>query len=350
MQNARLSLKSNKAFMHMNFFVRSITNKKRLERQAAAKIREAGIPGLTGDKRREMVKDAVSEYRKHGVKISEYLGFHFYEKDDAERRTYIPDWERIGYTVRMNDPANTRTFENKYLAYQKFKKYYGREMILCSGEKDKAQFEAFAQKFGSFMIKPIDASFGAGIQILKEAAADTYDRLMKEYPEGFLGEELIVQNPFMAKFHPSSVNSCRIITIRFDDETIVIHPRFRLGRGGSIVDNISAGGLFCNLDPETGRIVYATDYKSAVYEKHPDTGEQLLGMTLPRWDECLAFVKELAQVVPDNRYTAWDVVLTRKGWVMIEGNCRGQFGWQYSDEGGARPEIDGYLKRLNRKY
>ena len=38
---------------------------------------------------------------------------------------------------------------------------------------------------------------------------------------------------------------------------------------------------------------------------------------------------ELARQIPSNRYAGWDLALTKNGWLMIEGNARGQFvGWQ----------------------
>ncbi len=350
MKFTRKMFKTSKLAKHGQFLLRSVTDKKRLTKMAVSKIKEAKIPGMTKEKAKAMVKDAISEYRWHGYKISEYMGFHFYEKDKEARRTYIPDWERFGYTDAMNDPKNAQLFDDKSQTYERFKQYYGREVVLCRGEEAGAVFEDFISRHMPVAIKPVDASFGVGFQILREADENTYDSLAEQYPKGFLAEEVIVMDPRIAKFHPSSVNTCRLITIRFDDETIIIHPRFKMGRHGSEMDNASSGGIFCNLDAETGEVLYAADFKGVPYEKHPDTGEQLLGYVIPQWDEAKAFVRELAEVVPENRYTGWDIVLTPKGWIMIEGNRRGQFGWQYSDAGGARPEIEGYLKRMGRKY
>ena len=344
------ALKTNKAAKHAVFFAKSIKNKKRLTRLAMTKIKEAKIPGMTKERAREMVHDYLKEYRKHGYKISEYLGFKLYEKDEAQRREYIPDWERFGYTDAFNDPKNARLFDDKWLTYQRFGKYYGREVISCRKPEDKESFYDFIGRHMPVAIKPTDASFGVGFQILREADENTFDKLLADYKTGFMVEELIQMDPRIAKFHPSSVNTCRLITIRFDDETIIIHPRFKMGRHGSEMDNASSGGIFCNLDPETGEVLYAADFKGVTWDVHPDTGEQLLGFVVPEWDAAKAFVRELAEVVPENRYTGWDIVLTPKGWIMIEGNRRGQFGWQYSDAGGARPEIEGYLNRLGRKY
>ena len=58
---------------------------------------------------------------------------------------------------------------------------------------------------------------------------------------------------------------------------------------------------------------------------HPDSGCQILGMQIPRWDELRALGLELAAVLPEQKYISWDFALTDDGWVVVEGNCAGQF-------------------------
>ena len=56
--------------------------------------------------------------------------------------------------------------------------------------------------------------------------------------------------------------------------------------------------------------------------------------------------KELALIVKGNRYAGWDLALTEKGWVMIEGNARGQFVWQIPSGKGFLKEANQILERL----
>ena len=50
-----------------------------------------------------------------------------------------------------------------------------------------------------------------------------------------------------------------------------------------------------------------------------------------------------------NKYAGWDLALTEKGWVMVEGNARGQFVWQIPMQKGFMKEANQILKRLKMK-
>lgn len=72
----------------------------------------------------------------------------------------------------------------------------------------------------------------------------------------------------------------------------------------------------------------------------------MVGFTIPRWEEVVAMAKELATIVDGNRYAGWDLALTDNGWVMIEGNARGQFVWQIPLQKGFLIETNAILRRL----
>ena len=77
-------------------------------------------------------------------------------------------------------------------------------------------------------------------------------------------------------------------------------------------------------------------------------GMELIGWQVPCWQEAVDLVKQLAMVVPSNRYAGWDIALTDKGWCMVEGNSRGQFIWQIADHAGCKDEIDRIMAELKK--
>ncbi len=110
-------------------------------------------------------------------------------------------------------------------------------------------------------------------------------------------------------------------------------------------DNAGAGGIIATLD-ENGKIKAAADENGISYTRMDDLGLDIIGWQVPCWKEAVEFVKQLAMVIPSNRYTGWDIALTENGWCMVEGNSRAEFLWQKSDRKGFRHEINGILAEL----
>ena len=220
------------------------------------------------------------------------------------------------------------------------------------------EFQSFIDKHKKFIAKPLTSGYGNGVKIFDSSKFSDnnalVEALIKEYCKGirggFIVEELIKQDDRMAAFHPSSVNTLRLTTIRFDDRVEIIHPFMRIGRGGKVVDNGGAGGLLSNIDPETGKIFVCMDENAVSYVKHPDSGLDIIGFEIPCWKEAVSLAKELATVVKGQRYTGWDLALSDKGWMMVEGNAMSQFvGWQIPSQKGFMPEAQQILKELQKR-
>ena len=340
---------------HMKFKGRFLFKKQLLYKDANEILDEFGWMGDTRE-RKFMVADMIKMYVLYGYDFDEYLLYHFQEKNLAERRCFVANWEHHGYINKLNNPRNLDIFNNKWNTFVKYEKYFMRDMVFCNGMQCKEAFTTFLAAHPKFIIKPTDANGGRDVKIVDAANEkimedDLFQGLLSEYHGSFVAEELIVQHPDMAKFHPQSVNTARVTTIRKDSETCIIHPFVRFGQHGNSVDNGARGGILCAVDVDTGRITATADEYGHSYDVHPDSGEQIIGFVVPGWSEIKAFVRELAQVVPDNRYTGWDIAITEDGPVLVEGNARGQFiGWQITEQEGFRDEIVGILAEMKLRY
>lgn len=214
------------------------------------------------------------------------------------------------------------------------------------GVQDKEQLDSFACKNGRFILKPIDSSGGRAVKIV-DRDGYSFETLISEYPKGFIAEEIIQNVDELKQFNPSSLNTVRITTVRLKDSVEIGFCFIRFGRAGKCVDNGFSGGLMCNIDDETGIITSAVDETGKYYILHPDSQLQIVGLRIPRWNEAIELSKELALVIPDNRYTGWDLALTNQGWILVEGNCKSQFiGPQLSERKGIRRKFDSYLEEL----
>ncbi len=325
---------------------------KKYERKVRAKRMIAKFLGSNVDPAREkaLVKDMLRMYYDHKFMFDEYFLYNFEKLTDAQRLEFVSDIEHIPFCESMNVKANQILFDDKTKTYEHFGKYYKRELLAVNSENTE-ELRAFLEKHSRIIVKPFDKCCGQGVKIVDTSSAniDTLiAQLMDEYPEGFLAEEVIVQCAELAELHPSSVNTMRLTTIYYNENDIeVIHPFLRVGRGDAVVDNGGAGGILCVVDPKTGKITHTADETGATFDIHPETGLPLIGFEIPRWSEAVALAKELATVIEGNHYAGWDLALTENGWIMVEGNARGQYvGWQIPTQIGFREELDGIMMKL----
>jgi len=297
--------------------------------------------------------DMIKELRNNKVPYIEYFLFDFDRVNEEQRRSFVTDIERIEIANKLNLPKNDPIFYNKCITYKTFQKFYQRDVLGVQSYDDECLFLDFISKHSKFICKPIDGGCGKGIKIIsvleEESPKTLFEKLILDYGGNCIIEELIVQSEEMKVLHPNSVNTVRVPSIRFDDRVEIVHPFLRVGKGGSVTDNAGSGGIICTLDFNTGTVTATADEFGNTYDVHPDTNEKLVGFKVPRWDEAIELVKELAQIVPDNRYSSWDLALTENGWVMVEVNAKGQFIWQYATKTGFRNEITNILNEIKQR-
>ena len=300
-----------------------------------------------------LIKKAIVDYHWD---FKEFFMYNFQSLSPKERRMFVPEYDKNVFCDKVNDFKDAQIFDSKWETYRHFSDFFKRDCVLVpatlDGSRD-SEFTSFLAKHRSFILKPDSAASGRGIAIIhsdgNEDAVRQIANHIKNKNERYILEELISQNIGMSKFHPSSVNSLRIRTFRFDDRVEILPSNMRIGCGDSVVDNTGKGGISVALDSE-GKAISACNEAGVYYETHPDTGEQIIGEKVPGWEDALELARQLALVVPSVRYVGWDLALTDSGWVMIEGNDKGMFvGIQKPTQKGFRPRLDKILAEMNIK-
>ena len=288
---------------------------------------------------RNLIGDMLFSRFYYWTSMDEYFFYRFMDKTDAERRAYIGWFEKKKLCDDIGDTASRKPLDDKYECYVIFREYYGRDMMKISGPEDKSVFEEFLSKHREFMVKPIDRSGGRGIYRMVTESADIDKCFQMVLADGpCIVEQCIHQASETAQFHPQSVNSIRIATFNNAGSVKILFSMFRAGIGDSIIDNVTAGGIYALVNTETGKI-QSDGYieNGGIYQKaHPDTGCIFNGFQLPCWSNLLHIVLEAAQSFPQHHYISWDFALTDSGWVMIEANSRGEFDWYQTLAGGFR--------------
>lgn len=329
------------------------------------------IPDADPQEKEDRIYQAIYDWWVYGNSVNEEFYLHFFEKTDAEKNEYLLGNLRLAYINHLNAGGGKKMrqlLQDKYMLYKKLQPYYRRDMIEIGREEDFAAFSAFAEKHPEFVVKPSDFAQGIGVHkvsmdmygndhrrafdsILGEGAE--IQKLHPSRDEKMVLEELIIQDESMARLHQGSVNAIRATAVRGKDGKIhVYHPWIKVGMNGTFVASAVLNGFDAEVDAETG-IVISDGYQESgkVYEVQPDTGVRMKGFRIPRWNEMLVMVDELMALLPEYGYIGWDLVLTKEGWVVMEGNYSGDFMFQLINGRGYRREFEELIGwKLDKEY
>lgn len=325
------------------------------EKAALKAIKHFKGNSISEEEKAALLKDILHCRRNYLSSSEEYFIYDLKNWPEEERKQFISSNERIYLAYKFNPRKVRKLFKDKYKTYEKFKPYYKRDAINITPGNDNnlKAFTDFVENHPKIIIKPVDGACGFGIKVVESKDIKDCNKYLSELliktPSGCIVEEFVVQAKEFAEFHPSSLNTIRIATVRLDDRVEIVGSFFRFGQNNAVIDNAAQGGIFATVDIEKGIIRNSSDKNLKVYDVHPHSGKQIIGYKIPHWDEAVAFVKELATVVPECRYVGWDVALTDEGWVLIEGNHRGEFIWQIADRKGFRDEIYALLNEVKHK-
>lgn len=296
----------------------------------------------------------------------EYRTYRFFDRDMkfSEMLTFLSNYE-ISYKIRpsLYDRRVLSMLNNKLL-FNRYYSAYGLPLPRLyaffhpdSGftldedpMRNAEDFKNWLTRTGikQFFIKPCGGKKGGGViavcdvkqadngsYILTDPNDNTWkveelaEKLSNQFSEssypGYLIEEKIEQHPLLSQINSSSVNTCRLLTLVQPDNTITIpFAAFRFGRMGNTVDSWSNGGIAFQVNVETGELIRGSFHpdwgltKNVSY--HPDSRMKLRGLVVPGWNEIKDLVLKAAFVTPDIKSIGWDVAVSRKGVLLIEGN------------------------------
>ena len=207
------------------------------------------------------------------------------------------------------------------------KPYFKRDVCKVDYE-DYNSVKTFCEKHKKFIAKPRNSSCGIGVHSVDMGNFDNDVKKVFDYYNNleetqWMFEEYIKQSSDMASWHPASVNTIRIPSIRTRRGPIVILPLFRVGKNGNFVDNCHNDGGFMSVpNVQTGIIESdGLDVFTNHYEYHVNSGKKFKGWQVPRWNELIQIAKELHMSLPEqHKYVGFDFALTDEGWIVVEGN------------------------------
>ena len=278
--------------------------------------KQKNIPGIF------ILLDMVYCYLKYGTGYFDYYNFGFVNLNAAKRSTYMTMLDNNVLVLRLDDQEKRKLFEDKIEFLRTFGDYLGREWIDLR-ESGKEGFREFVIRHPVFFAKSPGGFGGLEVRKIKTDGVSDPDRLFDELSSVGMWciEEPIIQHAEMDKLCPDCVNTIRMTTLIKDGVPHLMYALVRIGAGGKEVDNVSSGGYHANLDGNGVISGYAHHEKSfSLVEKHHLTGTVFHGFQIPMFQQAREMVLKAAMVVPEVRYVGWDVAITEKGPVLVEGN------------------------------
>lgn len=271
--------------------------------------------------------DILASSILYGASPEEYFQFEFDQKTDKGRSEYLCGQERFEMFRPFYDFSQYEKVRNKWLQYQELKDLFGRECVACREEEDEEAykaFESFAAKHPAFLWKPVRSSCGEGVRVIRiqggnRPVRELYRDLCKR---SGIADELIIQDERMGVFHPSSVNTVRLIALRdLRGRNYATQALLRIGKSGSLVDNTMAA-IRARIDEETGIVITpGFDGYGSRYVLHPDGGRQIVGFQIPEWEGLLETAgRAMERMRGYARYIGFDLALTKGHWILVEVN------------------------------
>ncbi len=253
---------------------------------------------------------------------TDYLFFDMYKLKHKDRKTILTRGKNNSYIKKLNPKQYWKYIDDKGLFNKKFKKYLGRDYFLLN-DSNFNQFKEFLKNKKEIIVKPIDATCGVGVEKIEVGELPLkklYDKLLSN--KQVLIEEVAKQHKDMAKLHPDSINTIRVVTIHNKyDVTTVVAAVVRIGTNHKVVDNFHNGGICAPLDIDRGVINDKAINKDGIYyDKHPTTNVKLVGYKIPNWNKVIKLVTNASKTIPELGIIGWDVCIGPDKPCLIEAN------------------------------
>ena len=276
-------------------------------------------------------KKAVQEYYKQfcGHKVSLAWHRYMYSRTGVFSVKYIPtSLYRTELIGRMNRWPCVGVFSDKNISDLFFPDIPQPRTILknqngfyYSDNRVISKEEALekCQNLTDVIIKPSLQEGGNGVCLFSVHNGKTsvggmdIGMLFDSYHKDFLVQDRIIQHPDMSMLNPSSINTLRLLTYRFNSEVVVLYAVVRIGKKGMIVDNESQGGISAKINDNGLLAKYAYGAPGEEKIERTDNGVVIEGYRIPSFERVVDLAKECHLRLPYFRVVGWDFCVDHEG-------------------------------------
>jgi hypothetical protein len=261
---------------------------------------------------------------KYNISILEFYQFKFWEKNNIEKLTWAGTGFMYEYQKIMNPSTQRLILDDKREFYKKYNEFFVHQVFsLIELQRDEVKIDQL-YKSNKLVFKVSNGKCGTSVRIILNSEVRKQDVISYMLENGFdMVESFLEQHSELNRLSPSGVNTVRIFTqLNAENQVEVLGCRQRISINSN-VDNMAAGNIVAYINEETGILEgpgYYSDITKLPISQHPITKTQIIGFQIPYWPECIDLVKKAALKHKQNRSIGWDIVITKSGPGLIEGN------------------------------
>ena len=324
-----------------------ISETRRFYRMFQEKINALNIPA---DEKKKIKWDYIKELIKHRYTFNEYYcQYGFPKLNSRERDEFISVSEMQRIYRKYGFPEIREIFRDKAKFLKTFCQFIKRRWLLWDGSS-RNELESMLNNCDC-ILKPLTGTLGAGVKKITQGSVVNIDEFIKENlsNDKYVIEECISACPEIQEFHPSSLNTVRIVTFSKDSKSVVFGAFLRMGNNNLCIDNVHGGGVFAQIDVDTGVVISdGIDTENNRYEYHPFSKKKIKGFVIPYWENVKKMCLDASLALPKIRFAGWDVAIRENGLLeFVEGNHAPDFDPMQSPlKTGVRKRVQSLLKEL----
>ncbi|WP_411727003.1 sugar-transfer associated ATP-grasp domain-containing protein, partial [Methyloglobulus sp.] len=179
---------------------------------------------------------------------------------------------------------------------------------------------------GTFIIKPsLDSGGGKNVLAIRlsdrgifmEDKPVPFDELEQAFVKDFLIQCKLGQYELFQRIYPHSLNTLRVLSLRFGGKVHVLSSILKMGNNGNLVDNESAGGISCGITDAGILKNFAIDKNFYKYDIHPYTKAPFSGTEIPMYNDVIETVMKLHDGLHYFNLVSWDMAIDKMGEVNL---------------------------------
>ena len=310
------------------------------------KMRSGGMYTKLSNEQKEEIQGYFNKYLGNKIKLNWHEYYYYVNKEFSPK--YIPTYIYYGKIIpKLNDSKIGIVYSDKNMIGKlvgervKYPNTYTKAIngVFYVDDKIVSKEEAInaCLDIKDGIIKhSIESAQGKSVLRFKshkglvegKDCPNTMKELFDSYKTNFVIQDAIQQHPEMAKLNPTSLNTIRVMTYWSKKGIVALYSVVRMGRLGSVVDNASAGGIYCGVNPDGTLKGEAYTLAPLTVHKKTDNGIVLKDFKIPMYEEIKAKAVELHQQLPYSKFIGWDLCLDANNeieLVEINANCPGLF-------------------------